>query len=645
MIKKILITLLVLIIIITVGIISLVMFVDPNNFRGFISETVKDKTGYTLSINGDLRWHVWPQISILTESIRLEDEGAEKPILIADNMRLDVELFPLFSKELAVKNVLVKSASINITDQSKGAVAKGENKQTTTINQSEPTKTTSSSGNNASWSFSLNRLEIADSTVVIQNNNDIVSFRDINIQITQQDEKNVVVDISGDINRDQQDFNYTINANINLATFPDSAVLVLNKFTFNYQGVDVPAGRLKGELSATINYQKSPLMVNTDNLLLTVNDNTLKGSLKAELENKPYFEAVLHSNKVDLTAFTNTQNGQNSDSDSSAQAQQTAPVVSSKTSSNELAFLNEFDGRFYLTIDELWLNKLTAKNFVVDATNQSGIATLNKIDLDLADGHISANGRANGAQKTALVQLVTEIKSINLDSLLTQLEVANDMKGQFNANGNISTNTLNSSALIMALQGDLDVVLTDVRFENINVQNIIQSAVAQYSKDVATPENQQKFTSLHELSTKANIKNGNVDLTSIKASSETLNVAGNGRVGLVNKDIDVDLNVQILGGWNGKSETISQLQKVVIPLRIYGQLPELHYQLEVDKVIKSLINDKLNQSLDKLKDRLQSNRSTTDDSSSNEESDSSSSSSDKEKVTEALGSLLNKLKK
>ncbi|KES14533.1 Protein of unknown function (DUF1514), partial [Gilliamella apicola SCGC AB-598-B02] len=44
----------------------------------------------------------------------------------------------------------------------------------------------------------------------------------------------------------------------------------------------------------------------------------------------------------------------------------------------------------------------------------------------------------------------------------------------------------------------------------------------------------------------------------------------------------------ILGGWNGKSNTIAKLQKLVIPLRIYGQFSKLHYQLDIGQVIKDL---------------------------------------------------------
>ncbi|MCO6548642.1 MAG: AsmA family protein, partial [Gilliamella sp.] len=189
MIKKILVILFALILVITISIVSLIVFVDPNNFREFISDTVKDKTGYELSIDGNLRWHIWPQVSILTDSIKLTDAGASKPLLAADNMRLDVELLPLFSKKLSVKNVFIKSAVISITNESKGNIAKNGTKTSsnTTTNKPTDSKDQEISSN---WKFSLNKFEVTDSTIVLQNKDDLINFRNINLVVEQNSGKN-----------------------------------------------------------------------------------------------------------------------------------------------------------------------------------------------------------------------------------------------------------------------------------------------------------------------------------------------------------------------------------------------------------------------------------------------------------------------
>lgn len=635
MIKKILLTLLILIVIISTGIVALVIFVEPNNFRGFISETVKSKTGYELTIEGDLRWHIWPQISILTDSIRLEDEGAKTPILTADNMRLDVELFPLFSKELAVKNVLVKAAVINITDKSKGKVATG-NQPTTTVNQTQ-SPTSSDEPSSSGWSFSLNKLEIVDSTVVLQQDKDIISFRDIDASVVQKDEHNIAVNLSGAVNRNQQDFIYSLDANANLAKFPQQAIIDLHKFTYKYTGIGVPAGELKGEVTATLNYQKSPLLLESNNLSFTLNGNQFNGQIKADLDKKPYIEAMFKSDKFDLTPFLS--NTTATESSASPQTQK-EPVVSTKVvKGNELSFLQDFNAKFNLTINEVTANKVVVNNFIIDGKNDDGIATLNKVNLDIAQGHITANGAANGKQAATSIKLTGKAADIDLGILFAQLELANHFKGQFNANGDIATNTIVPDRIMNALTGDVAVLVSNARLENLNIQQIIQLGISQYAQKSVTSEEYQKYTEFHELSANAKIAKGDMMLSSLKALSATLDIVGNGRIGLVKQDIDVDLQVKMLSGWNEHSETIQKLQGIAIPLRIYGSFNELHYQLNAEKVIKEVLGNKLQNELDRLKERLGGKNSTGKD-----ESDSSNSSKEKTIVKDVLGGLLNKTK-
>lgn len=642
MIKKILLTLLILIVLAVAGIVALIVFVDPNNFRGFISSAVKEKTGYELTIDGDLRWHVWPQISILTDSVRLEDHGAKKPLLTADNMRLDVELMPLFSKELVVKNVLVKSAVINISDDSKGNVAKG-NKTTTTVNQTA-NQTTQTDHGVGGWSFSLNKLEIADSTFVYQQNKDLISFRDINIKVMQKQDNNVELDVKGSINRDQQNFVYALNADVNLANFPQTAQVNLHQLTYDYNGVGVPGGQLKGDIKATFNYQKTPFVLDSKDFSLTLNDNAITGQLKANLDKKPYFEALFNADKFDLTPFLTTNSATNTAS--AEQSSQSQPVVVGQNSSvNELAFLQNFDAKFNLTVNQVTVNDLVVNNFVVDADNTNGIATLNNVNLDIANGKIAANGIANGKQKLTEIKLETKASAIDLGVLFAQLGLVNHFSGTLNAQGHVATNTIVPADIITALTGNLAVSVNNAKFDNLSIQRIIQSAVSQYSKEAVTTDEYQKYTELREISANAKLANGDMNLSSVKALSSTLDIVGAGRIGLANKDLDLNLNVQVLSGWNGESKTIQKLQQVVIPLRIYGTFDELHYRVEAEKIIKDLLNNQLQNSIDKLKDRLTGNEqseSTGEEAATN--TNDADTSDNKTKAKEILGGLINKIK-
>ena len=602
MIKKILVILFILILVIVISIVSLIVFVDPNHFRGYISQTVKDKTGYELTIEGDLRWHIWPQVSILTDAVKLSDTGATKPLLTADNMRLDVELLPLFSKNLAIKNVFIKSALINITDESKGDNAK-KYTQTLTPSSQPNTDISENKKNVSNWKFSLNKFEIADSTVALQYNNDLINFRNINLLLEQNNDKNLSIELKGNIDKNQQDLFYSVNANVDLTQFPEKAIIDLKKLDYSYNGIASSNKALKGSATGVFNYQQSPKQLNSQNLVFSVNDNNFTSKINTRFDNKPYVDLQLSSEKLDLTPFLQ----QNAKSNKDIPVQQTSPVVSSVAKdNNQLSILNAFDSKTTINIKEIKANKIIMNNVKLNVDNQDGIATFKDLNFDFANGHITATGTANGKQKTPQIKLNTKINNINLNSFFTQMDMAYDLDGIFNASGILETNSLTTNKLLESLKGNANIVITNAKLNNINIQNIIESAAAKYGNGNDKSGNQKKYTEFHKINTNAYLNQGNIELNSLNANSETLDIiSGSGKVGMLNHDLDVNLNIKLLGGWNSKSDTIAKLQKVTIPLRIYGQFSNLRYQLDIAQILSDVFSDKLQQRLDKLRDKLE----------------------------------------
>ena len=628
MIKKILVTLLILILLTAIGIVSLIVFVDPNNYRGFISDTVKDKTGYELTIDGNLRWHIWPQISILTDSVKLSDIDAKKPILTADNMRLDVELFPLFSKKLEVKNVFIKSAIINITDDSKGQVYKHKAEQLPSTDESQTTQTKQQK-DSSKWAFTLNKLEVSDSTIVLQNKDDFINFRNINLAIIQKADKKIAIDVKGNIDRNQQNFSYVADADVDLTLFPEKAIIDLKKFDYTYKGIALPTKELKGNLKGVINYQHNSKQLTSKDLSFSVNENYFSGAFNANFDKKPYIDLTVTSNELNLTPFLEKDKKTNEN----ITIQQTPPVVSNVTKvDNELNFLNSFNAKAKLDIKKLNINKMILNNIDVALTNNDGVATFQNISFDFAKGHIAATGMVNGKQKYTQIKLIPKVTNIDLNTFFNQMETPNDLEGLFNANGDIEVNTLSGNKLLESLKGNLSINVTNAKLNKININSIIENAATKYTKDISSTENMKNYTEFSKISTDAYLNKGNLELTTLNALSPTLEVIdGSGRVGMTQKDLDINMNIKILGGWNGKSNTIAKLQKLVIPLRIYGQFSKLHYQLDIGQVIKDLFNDKLQESLDKFRIKLE-NRNSKDDSKSKS----------KQKAVDMLENLLSK---
>ncbi|MDA6078119.1 AsmA family protein [Edwardsiella anguillarum] len=106
--RRLLTTLMILLVVVTAGISALLLLINPNDFRAYMIKQVQQRTGYALTLDGDLRWRVWPQLSILSDRMSLRADGAAQPVIAADNMRLDVRLWPLLSHQLEVRRVMLK---------------------------------------------------------------------------------------------------------------------------------------------------------------------------------------------------------------------------------------------------------------------------------------------------------------------------------------------------------------------------------------------------------------------------------------------------------------------------------------------------------------------------------------------------------
>ncbi|GAA5492023.1 GDP-mannose 4,6-dehydratase [Salmonella enterica subsp. enterica] len=115
--RRFLTTLMILLVVLVAGFSALVLLVNPNDFRAYMVQQVAARSEYQLQLDGPLRWHVWPQLSILSGRMTLTARGASEPLVRADNMRLDVALWPLLSHQLHVKQVMLKGGVIQLTPQ------------------------------------------------------------------------------------------------------------------------------------------------------------------------------------------------------------------------------------------------------------------------------------------------------------------------------------------------------------------------------------------------------------------------------------------------------------------------------------------------------------------------------------------------
>ncbi|MGL4726235.1 MAG: outer membrane assembly protein AsmA [Scandinavium sp.] len=601
--RRLLTTLMILLVVIVAGLSALVLLVNPNDFRDYLVRQVAARSDYQLKLDGPLRWHVWPQLSILSGRMTLTEPGAQAPLVKADNMRLDVALLPLLSHQLQVKQVMLKGAVIELTPQTEAAkdtqapVAPREN----TLPQAPEDK---------GWSFDISRLQVADSVLVFQHEGDEqVTVRDIKLQMEQDDHYQATVEFSGRVNRDQRDLNLSFNAKVDAGDYPHQLTATLENVTWQLQGADLPSQGIAGQGSLQANWQEDQKKLSFSNLQLTANDSSLGGAGSVTLADKPVWQLDLRSDKLNLdNLLSEASPADNTSASQQGQSQprQQRPIIAEGNSKPDYSSLRGYSADISLAANQILWRGMDFTGVDVQASNDVGLLKVAKLQGKLDAGTMSLPGSLDARGDTPVSEFAPKLENIEIGTLLKAFDYPIELTGKLSLTGNFSGDKIDADNFRRSWQGDAQLQLKDSRAEGLNFQQLVQQAVER-STNVKAKENYDSATRLDNFETAMTLDHGQMKLSEMSGSSAMISLDGQGMLDLVKEEGDVRFNVRVLEGWQGESKLIDTLKKTAIPLRVYGKWTALNYSLQVDQVLRKQLQ---NEAKDRLKAWADKNQNT-----------------------------------
>ncbi|MGU3523422.1 outer membrane assembly protein AsmA [Enterobacteriaceae bacterium C23F] len=606
--RRILTTLMILLVVIVTGLSALVLLVNPNDFRDYLVRQVADRSGYQLQLDGPLRWHVWPQLSILSGRMTLTEPGASSPLVKADNMRLDVALIPLLSHQLKVNQVMLKGAVIELTPateavkNSAAPVAPREN----TLPQAPEDR---------GWSFDISKLKVADSVLVFQHEDDEqVTVRDIKLQMEQDEHYQASVDFSGRINRDQRDLTLSFNAKVNAGDYPHVLAANFSQLSWQLQGADLPPQGITGQASLQAEWQEEQKRLSFSQLQLTANDSTLAGDGSVTLDDKPQWQLNLHSDKLNLDNLLSQANP-SADASVSQQGQsqprQQRPVIADSTNQPTYSSLRAFSAALQLKAGQILWRGMNFTDVSLQAQNTWGLLTVAELQGKLDGGTMSLPGSLDARQNTPVSTFEPKLENIQIGTLLKAFDYSINLTGKLSLDGEFNGSKIDADSFRHSWQGQAKLTLLDSRAEGLNFQQLVQQAVER-STNVKAKENLDSATRLDEFSSNLTLDEGIMSLDEMSGRSSMLALGGKGTLDLVKEEGDMRFDVRVLGGWQGESKLIDTLKKTAIPLRVYGKWSELNYSLQVDQVLRKQLQNEARDRLKAWADKNQDSQSGKD---------------------------------
>lgn len=606
--RRLLTTLMILLVVIVAGLSALVLLVNPNDFRHYLVDQVASRSGYQLELDGRLRWHVWPQLSILTGRMSLTEPGASAPLVRADNMRLDVALIPLLSHQLKVKQVMLKGAVIELTPQTE-AVRDGS----APVAPRENTLPLESA--DRGWSFDVSSLKVHDSVLVFQHADDEqVTVRGIDLEMQQDEHHRAEVDFSGRINRDQRDLTIAFNAQVNAGDYPQNLTATFNRLNWQLKGADLPPQGIVGQGSLQAQWQEAAKKLSFSQLQLTANDSTLRGEGSVVLSDRPQWTLNLQSDKLNLDnlmvhadAVTDGGTG----GQGQARQQPLRPVIADSAPQPDYASLRAYRADFSFQASQLQWRGMNFVNVRAQAQNNRGLLTVSHLSGELGKGTLSLPGTLDAREDVPRARFRPALKYIEIGALLKAFNYPIELTGELSLNGDFNGGKIDADSFRRSWDGQASLALRNSRAQGLNFQQLVQQAVAR-SANVKVQDSFTNATELDSLTSELSLDSGMLSLDDMAGQSQMLALTGEGTLDLVHEEGDVRFNVRVLDGWEGQSKLIETLKKTPVPLRVYGKWTALNYSLQVDQVLRKSLQDEARSKLQKWADKNQDRQSGRD---------------------------------
>ncbi|EPF2243560.1 outer membrane assembly protein AsmA [Citrobacter werkmanii] len=608
--RRFLTTLMILLVVLVAGFSALVLLVNPNDFRAYMVKQVAVRSGYQLQLDGPLRWHVWPQLSILSGRMVLTAEGASEPLIRADNMRLDVALWPLLSHQLSVKQVMLKGAVIQLTPQTEAV--RGQDAPVAPKDNTLPDL-----AEDKGWSFDIASLRVADSVLVFQHEDDEqVTVRDIRLEMEQDSQHRGTFDFSGRVNRDQRDLALSLNGTVDASDYPHNLSANIEQLSWQLQGADLPSQGIKGEGQLQAQWLEEKKQLAFSQIHLTANDSSLSGQAQVSLLDKPEWLVDLKFGQLNLdnlivqrdaVAATNgeVQQGQ-------SQATLARPVIASQVDAVSYQGLKGFSADITLQADKVLWRKMAFENVSAKIDNQFGLLKVVQLEGKNDGGHVSLPGTLDARKDAPRAVFHPRLEGVEIGTILKAFNYPIALTGKLSLAGDFSGSDIDAQAFRHSWQGQAHVDMSDTRMEGMNFQQMVQQAVERSGGDVKTQQNLDNVTRLDRFVTDLTLDNGELTLDNMAGESAMLALTGKGTLDLVKQNCDTQFNIRVLGGWDGESKLIKFLKATPVPLRVYGQWQALNYNLQVDQLLRKHLQDEAKRRLNDWADRNKDSRNGKD---------------------------------
>ena len=621
--KVILIALAAIVVLLVAVVAFIVATFNPNDHKPEIIKLVKEQTGRTLSIPGEIRLTLFPRIGADLGQISLSEARSEQVFAAAQQVKVSVALVPLFSRKVEVDRVLVDGLNVKLQRDRQGRfnfddlLSKGDK-------AAAPPDTGKAEASGAMPLLQVGGIAITNASLDYRDNasGQHLSVSKLNFSTGPiADGKKSTLDFSADMQGTNPQLALQLGLKSDFTPQLAQQKLQLDNFKASLGGTAAGLRDLQIKLGLA-NVEASPQALKLTALTLEVAaPNPAGGTLALKLQGQASVDLArevvqlalngqLDSTTLALKAGVKrfAQPAIDFDLDLGEldadrylpKSEKPAVAASSGPAGPEavidLAPLRALDARGTLKIASLKIMNLRAASIRLQLKAQGGKAELNPLTATLYGGGVNGalTASAQGAQTLAAK---LDLRGINIGPLMKDALDQQPIDGRGNVALDVSTSGNTVSLFKKNLNGTAGVQLTDGAINGLDIAGALRNFKAKLGggsqEGKAGAHEKTDFT---EFGASFKISKGVAHNDDLSAKTPLLRLGGAGDIFIAEDRLDYTVKATVVPTLQGQGgPEMEQLKGLTVPVRLTGPYKAISWKIDFGNAAGNRVKELVDQ--------------------------------------------------
>lgn len=585
-----------------VAAVAVAVLFDPNQLKGEIESVVKQQTGRTLKLEGDLHLAFWPSIGASMGRASLSERAGAAEFASLASAQLAVRLLPLLRGETVVDEVRLSGLKVNLV---KGRDGKFNFEDLLAAGGEPPTERapTRASGHGAKVRFDISgvRIENASLSYRDQKSGQVVEISGLQLR-TGRIASGVPgkLELSAALKSDKP----VLAAGIELSTGYryDAArrLVALDGLTgkLTLSGPELPQKKLVIPLNGSVQLDLGKQSAHAD-LAAKLDESNIRAKLGFEGVEPPSYNFDVEIDRLNVDRYF-PPSDQSKGGAAAASTQKTG--VTGADTPVDLSALKGLRARGRLRVGELQVQRVKLSKVASDVRIADGRAELGPHSASLYQGALA--GALSLDANSRRIALKEKLTDVSIGPLMADLAQRDFIAGRGEVALDVNATGASVNTMKKSLAGSARLALRDGAIKGVNLGESLRKAQALISSKSAQTQNADRAqqTDFSELSASFVIRNGVAHNDDLSAKAPLFRLTGAGDIDIAGERIDYRAKAAVVGSAEGQGgRELDQLRGLSVPVRIVGPFSALKYEIDYKAVAAEMAKSRVKE---KLQERL-----------------------------------------